>query len=421
MRLGDRSGETRAGASSVSERWLPWLVVGLGFLVLALAYSARATLGLVIPIWQQELGWSRSFTASAGATALIVMAVIAPVAGRLIDRVGARVTLALGLAALALSCLLVAVTESRLLFLLAFGGIGGLGFGIVAWHVVSTAIVRVMPSGIGFATGIANTGSTAGQFVLIPLLAIVLAYASWRWSFLALALASALLIPVVWCLLADGVGAAAKRSDEPARETSLASDLLYLAKQPAFHLLFWSFFLCGYTTTGVIETHFLPYAAFCGFGPVPSATVYGFLSVINMLGMIAAGWLTDRMNRPLLLGSIYLIRGGSFLILMNVGADIETLILFAALFGVVDYSTVPVTVSLAASHLGVRILGLSMGLIAAGHNVGGALGAFLGGYLFDLYAQYDWVWLSSVWLAVLAGAMVFFLRDRPSAGAAAPA
>lgn len=400
----------------MSPRWFAWIVVGCGFLVLAVSYSARAVLGLVMPVWESELGWSRGFVSSTGALALIVMAVIAPVAGRLIDRHGARFTLLSGLAVLALGCLLVATTSSRLVFLLAFGGVSAIGFGIVAWHVVSTAIVRVMRSNIGLATGLAGTGSTVGQFLVVPLLAVFLTYGSWRWSFIALALASALLIPIIWYALTGAVGTSEPVHREAAIRTSLAADLVYLAKQPTFHLLFWSFFLCGYTTTGVIETHFLPYASFCGFGPLPSATAYGFLSIVNMAGMLIAGWLTDRMNRPLLLGGIYLLRGATFIVLMNVGADIETLFLFAALFGVVDYSTVPVTVSLAASHLGVHVLGLAMGLIAAGHNVGGAAGAFLGGYLFDLYARYDWVWISSVWLAALAGAMVFFVRERLPGG-----
>lgn len=400
----------------MSPRWFAWIVVGCGFLVLAVSYSARAVLGLVMPVWESELGWSRGFVSSTGALALIVMAVIAPVAGRLIDRHGARFTLLSGLAVLAHGCLLVATTSNRLVFLLAFGGVSAIGFGIVAWHVVSTAIVRVMRSNIGLATGLAGTGSTVGQFLVVPLLAVFLTYGSWRWSFIALALASALLIPIIWYALTGAVGTSEPVHREAAIRTSLAADLVYLAKQPTFHLLFWSFFLCGYTTTGVIETHFLPYASFCGFGPLPSATAYGFLSIVNMAGMLIAGWLTDRMNRPLLLGGIYLLRGATFIVLMNVGADIETLFLFAALFGVVDYSTVPVTVSLAASHLGVHVLGLAMGLIAAGHNVGGAAGAFLGGYLFDLYARYDWVWISSVWLAALAGAMVFFVRERLPGG-----
>lgn len=163
----------------------------------------------------------------------------------------------------------------------------------------------------------------------------------------------------------------------------------------------------------MIETHLIPYAAFCGFGPVPSAAAYGLLSAVNLAGMVGAGWLTDRVNRVALLGSIYLVRGLSFLVLMRVGADYETLVAFAVLFGAVDYATIPVTASLAASHLGLRVMGLTMGLISAGHSVGAAAGAFLGGYLVDLSAAYDWVWLSAVALALLAGAMVFLMREQP--------
>jgi MFS family permease len=99
--------------------------------------------------------------------------------------------------------------------------------------------------------------------------------------------------------------------------------------------------------------------------------------------------------------------------------DIQMLFIFAVLFGLFDYSTVPVTVSLAASHLGKNILGLAMGLIAAGHAFGAAIGAFLGGYLFDLFAHYDEVWLASVIIASLAGLMIYLLPEtrgrRPEA------
>lgn len=119
------------------------------------------------------------------------------------------------------------------------------------------------------------------------------------------------------------------------------------------------------------------------------------------------------MNRVVLLGSIYVLRGLTFLLLMNVGTDYEQLVLFAVLFGAVDYATIPVTASLVASHLGLRVMGLAMGLISAGHSIGAAAGAFLGGYLFDLSAHYDWVWASSVLLAVAAGGIVFVLRNEP--------
>jgi predicted MFS family arabinose efflux permease len=96
------------------------------------------------------------------------------------------------------------------------------------------------------------------------------------------------------------------------------------------------------------------------------------------------------------------------------GSSIETLFVFAVLFGAVDYSTVPVTASLVASHVGIRVMGLAMGMISAGHAIGGAMGAYLGGYVFDTTGGYYLLWVVSLWLAIVAGAMVLFLGNTGS-------
>jgi MFS family permease len=119
-----------------------WLLVCLAFLALAIAFSARAALGLVMPLWDSELGWSRSFISSVAAAALIVAACVAPFTGRLVDRSGPRLALTLGLAVLSAGSFLVAVSGSRIVFLVAFGFVSALGFGIVATHVVSTAVAQ---------------------------------------------------------------------------------------------------------------------------------------------------------------------------------------------------------------------------------------------------------------------------------------
>ncbi|WP_029060747.1 MFS transporter [Labrenzia sp. DG1229] len=389
------------------------LTIGLSFVALALAFSARASLGLVMPVLEQELDWSRSFTSSAAAVALLVMAVIAPFGGRLVDKKGARAILLVGLGALATGCFLVAATTDPVVFFLAFSGIAAVGFGLVATHVVSTAVEQEVETNRGLATGFATSGSTGGQFVFVPLLALLIGTYDWRMAFVALGLGALVVMSCIYLWFPQKTRRALISIDQKEPQSSLGDDLLNILKLPTFQILFWSYFICGYTTSGVIETHFLPYATFCGFGPVPSATAYGLLSAINLAGMILAGWLSDRMHRPLLLGIIYLIRGFTFIILVNVGTSFETLIFFSILFGLVDYSTVPVTASLVASHIGRSVMGLAFGLISAGHQVGAAVGAYFGGVLYDIYAQYTWVWWSSVWLAVFAGILVFLIKDRP--------
>lgn len=402
-----------APAEQLPTRWRPWLIAGLSFLALALAFSTRAALGLVMPLWEQELGWSRSFTSGVAATALITMAVLAPLGGRLVDKQGARAVILIGLGALSTGCFLIAATSNPWAFALAFGGVTAAGFGLIATHVVSAAVEQEFETNQGLATGVATSGSTGGQFLIVPLLALLVATYSWRWAFVALGAATVVMMFCIVRWFPKGGGRGRQPSGFVVGDTGLVHDVVSILRKPAFQILFWSYFICGYTTSGVIETHFLPYASFCGFGPVSSAGAYGLLSAINLGGMILAGWLTDRMNRPLLLGSIYLLRGLSFILLVYVGASIETLFAFAILFGLVDYSTVPVTASLVASHLGLRVMGLAFGLITAGHQIGAAFGAYFGGVLFDLYARYDWVWWSSLWLAVLAGLLVFLLRDQP--------
>ncbi|SNZ19176.1 MFS transporter [Cohaesibacter gelatinilyticus] len=387
-----------------------WTVVLFGFLALSLAFSGRAALGLIMPVWQIEFGWSSSYISGVGAMALVVMAIVAPFAGRLVDRLGSQFTLNLGMGLLGVGCAIVALMNGKLMFVIGFSGFSAMGFGIIATHVVATAVTRSFSTNQGLATGIGTSGATGGQFLIVPLIAALLTFASWRWSFGALSLGCLALIPCIrMSMRPDAPQDGENRLGDDA--STLWQDLVAIVRKPAFHLLFWSFLICGFTTTGVIETHLLPFASFCGFPPIPSATAYGLLSLVNLVGMIAAGWLTDRVNRPMLLAAIYMLRALTFVLLASLpGMSIEMLFLFAILFGAVDYSTVPVTASLVASHIGIKMMGLAMGLISAGHAIGGALGAFAGGYVFTTTASYNLVWIGSIWLAVGAGLLVLLIR-----------
>lgn len=392
-------------------RFADWLVVATAFLVLAVSFSARSLLGLAMPAIEGELAWSRSMISSAMAFSLVVMAIVAPVAGGLADRFGARAVLATGLLLVGAGMALTSVMESRWQFFLAYGLLAGVGFGMAANHVVATLISRRFEANRGLAVGSASSGSTAGQLVMIPILGWVMAAGDWRSSYLALGLACLALIPIAWVMVprepASSLGSLI-RAVEP-----LGGRLRTIFRSGVFWLLAGGFFICGVTTTGVIETHLLPYATWCGYPPLESASAYGVLSAFNLIGMVAAGWLSDRMNRPLLLGLLYVMRALCFVLLMFIVGDVSLLFVFAILFGIFDYSTFVVTAHLVATHLGTRVMGLALGLLSTSHSLGGALGAFMGGYLFDLFARYQSVWIASIALAVVAGFLSFAIRELP--------
>jgi predicted MFS family arabinose efflux permease len=198
----------------------------------------------------------------------------------------------------------------------------------------------------------------------------------------------------------------------------MGADFRYLLKSPVFHLLFWGFFLCGFTSIGVIETHFVPYATLCGFTPTTSANAFGFLSVLNLAGILLAGWLADRMDRVLLLAGIYLLRALTFIMLLAITDNTAMLFAFSGLYGLFDYATAPVTASLVASHLGLRVMGFAMGLIAMAHQLGAAAGAIGGGVLFDLTRSYHGLWVLSLALALVAAALSIVIRRSPAPAAA---
>jgi MFS family permease len=396
-----------------------WTIVGVCFFALAVSFSARTSISQIMEPMERELGWSRSTTSGAASLAQIFMAIASPIVGNLVDRFGPRLLLSAGLAAVGGGILLSAGAHAPWQFYFAYSVISGIGFGTAATHVVSTIVSLTFTNRRGLAVGIATAGATAGQFVVIPILGRVLADTDWRTSYVVLGLAALAFVPLVLVLMRPGSGSGTLRQRAPTEP--LADRLAFLFRSPTFHLLFWSFFICGITTSGVIEVHLISYSVFCGFTLPEGSDALALLMLVNMGGMVLAGWLTDRMNRPLLLGAIYVLRGLAFIVLMFIAHDYTLLIAFAILFGVFDYSTVPVTASLAASHLGLKIMGLTMGLLTAGHALGAAVGSQMGGVLFDLFATYLWTWVVALITALLAGVLCFVIRENRDRGWLVPA
>ncbi len=395
-----------------------WLVVAICFVSLMLVYGVRSSLGLMMPFWEDDPGWTRDLSSDAGALVLLLMAISSPVAGNLIDRYGPRIVCTGGLACLGMGVLAVTFGSAGWHLILSYGVLIGIGAGAIAMPMVSAAVATHFKTNQGFASGIGFSGATGGQFIAMLTLGALVTWVGWRATYVAVAVAVFASAAAVWFLLRhDASHTAELRTAAPNTQDrdSLGVRLKTLGSSSTFWLLFLGFIVCGFTTAGVIEVHLLPYAEICGFATFEGAAAYGIHGAFNMLGVILFGFLADRMHRPRLLAGLYFARVVLFFVLMNVAGNLPLLFFFAAAYGLTSFATLPVIASIVASRVGVGIMGLAMGIIFAGHWLGAAIGAYLGGELYRLFANYDWMWIVSL-ISVLFAAFLSLCipeeRDR---------
>lgn len=391
-----------------------WLVVLVAFIALSLSFSSRATLGLMIPSWQREFGWSREFLSSGGAIMLIVMAAIAPIAGNLIDRFGPRWLFAGGAVVFGSAMAATSLMAARWQFVVVFCIANGIGFATASAPLAAAAISRRFEDNRALATSIGTTGVGIGQLLLVPLIAVVVGWIGWRPTFLCFGAVCIATGIAAWFLAGDDRAHTASAGKHvPA--ASVIGTFGTLLRHPTFLLLGGAYMICGFTTAGILKVHLLPYAAACGFPPVEGASAYGVMAGFNVVGMLLSGWLADRVHRPMLLGSVYFLRAFTFILLMHISGDADRLFIFAVIFGTLDFATVAPTASLVASHLGVRTMGLTMGALFCLHSIGGATGAWLGGWFYDMFARYDGVWLAGLAAALVAAVLAWSVRETRGA------
>jgi len=194
-----------------------WAIVAVGFVALSLAFSGRSMLSLAMAEWTTEFGWTKSSISGIMTVTLVFMAGLAPLVGYAIDRSGPRVILTGGLVMVGASSAVLAGMDSMLAFIIGFAVLGAFGFGLVATHAVSSAVARSFDVGQGRAVGIATSGSTAGQFVFMPILGLVLAGGGWRLGYEALAGACLVVAIVAWWMLRNAGAATAARGPAKAR------------------------------------------------------------------------------------------------------------------------------------------------------------------------------------------------------------
>jgi predicted MFS family arabinose efflux permease len=384
-------------------------VVGAAGLVFALVFGVRQSVALFIGPINSATGLGIAAISLAFACAQLMWGITQPIAGAVADRYGTGRVVATGAALVMLGTVLTPHATSTWMLVLLIGVVSAGGAGMAGLGVLMSAAARVLPpEKRGFASGLINAGGSFGQFVVAPLAALLAGAVGWVGALTALGFLSLAILPLAWVLRGKHphppLGAAAEKSMRQAvRDAS---------RDPSFVLLAAGFFVCGFHVA-FIATHLPGVVALCGLPPSVGAWALSLIGLFNIAGSFASGWAIGRWRMKSVLSALYASRALAVLAFVLAPKTATTFMVFAIVLGFTYLSTVPPTVGLVGKLHGIRYVATLFGIVMLSHQVGGFLGAWLGGYVFERTGSYDWLWYIDIMLAVGAALIHLPIREAP--------
>ncbi|MEU6231845.1 MFS transporter [Kitasatospora sp. NPDC047058] len=399
-----------------------WVVAAVALLVLLGSAGFRSTPSLMMDALHNEFGWSMATISSATSVNLTLYGLTAPFAAALMDRFGVRLVVVCALLTISVGAGLTMLMREPWQLVLCWGVLVGLGSGSMAGAFATTITGRWFTARQGLVTGVLTAAGAAGNLVFLPLGAWLVEAHGWRSAVVVVSLAaSAVAVPVLLLMRerpADlgllPYGATEEPPAPAADRRALARSLRVLrdaARSRAFWLLAGSFAICGATTAGLVGTHFIPAAHDHGLPVTTAASLLALIGVFDVVGTIASGWFTDRVDSRLLLVVYYALRGLSLVLLPQLFAgSLEPPILAFVIFYGLDWvATVPPTVALCRRHFG-EDAPIVFGWVLACHQIGAAVVAGLAGLARDALGTYDLAWYAAGGLCAVAVVLCLALR-----------
>lgn len=403
-----------------------WIVVAVTALTLLVSAGVRSAPGVFLVPMQQDTGWSIGVLSFAVSIGLLVLGLTAPVGGWLIDRFGPRKLAVIALVIISISMAASAFIQTPLQLALLWGGLSGIGTGIISGVLGATVAMRWFVARRGLVIGMFGASTSAGQLLFVPALMLAATTLGWRASSLVLSvIAMVAVLPVLLFLRNDPadvgqipLGATpATVQPRPGAERGV---MRRAVRSPEFWLLAGTFFICGATSNGIVGTHLIPFAHDHGIAQTTAAGMLALMGAMNFVGTLGSGWLTDRYDPRKLLAIYYGFRGLSLLFLPFVTEPFG-LAAFAVLFGLDYIATVPPTTALVADNFGRRNVGTVYGWVFCSHQIGAALAAWTGGMVRDSLGDYGLAFLIAGALAIAGALLAMRINRTPVAMEASPA
>ncbi len=376
-----------------------WLVLLAAAGTFGLTMGTRQTMGLFLSSLNTSTGLGLASISLAFAFGQIFWGLTQPFAGAIADKAGVGRILLVGIVMVALGTFITPFMTTTAGLIFAIGILAAGGAGIAGPAVLMAACARLLPPAKhGMAMGIVNAGGSLGQFLLAPIAGALLLAQGWANAMQIMAVFVVLALPAAWIL--RGNAAAKGHPAAPVLKPLSAGEAISQAlKNPSYLLLAGGFFVCGFHVA-FLGTHLPGVVAACGLPTQWGAWSLAVLGLFNIIGSVTMGWATSRWRMKSLLSLVYAARAVGVVLFLLAPKTGPVMLVFAAFMGLTFLSTVPPTAGLVTKFFGTANLATLFGLVMLVHQMGGFLGAYLGGKVFDATGSFDWIWYIDVVLAV---------------------
>ncbi len=385
--------------------------------VFALTLGVRQSMALFIGPLNTSTGLGLASISLAFGIGQLMWGVTQPIGGALSDRYGTGPVLISGLLMVGLGTALMPHAHSMWALIVCVGVLGAGGAGFAGPSILMSAVSRMIgPERRGMASATINAGGSFGQFAVLPLAQWLSGATGWAQALMWLGALAVAAIPLTRPLMLAGTAsetptAAAGTAPQPGGPgDTIRGAVARAVRDPSFGLLTAGFFVCGFHVA-FIATHLPGVIAACGLPPDVGAWSLAIVGLFNIAGSFAVGWALSRWRSKSLLSLLYLTRGVAVALFLVAPKTALTFFVFSAVIGVTYLSTVPPTVGLVAKLHGARFMATLFGLVMLSHQVGGFLGAWLGGQAFERSGSYDWMWYADIALAVAAAVIHLPIRE----------
>jgi MFS family permease len=388
----------------------PFVIILCGCLIGLLSFGPRSVVGMFLNPISVENGWTRDVLSLTIAVQNLMWGIGQPFAGAIADRFGTLKVFWAGAIMYAAGLACMALPLPPLAMHVISGSLVGLGLAGVSFNLVLACFAKLLPeSRRASAMGMGTAASSFGQFVFAPLTPLLIDLFGWKVALLIFSSVPVLIFPLALALAtspAAGVGTGT------GTEKSIAATLKEAFAHPSYVYLVIGFFTCGFQLA-FITTHYPTYLADLRMPAWVGGSALALIGLFNIVGSLGAGWLSARMSKRWLLVWIYFARGAAVILLLALPPSTPVALIFAALMGLLWLSTVPPTSGLVSLMFGTRYMAMLYGFVFFSHQVGGFLGAWLGGVMYERTGSYEIMWWLSILFCIGSGLINIPIKEEP--------